>query len=142
MKRQVVSLSEWRDTRTDQCPARLKHDRVKRRRRSADLVKIKAVPAVHGGGWIPSGTRSALLVALLFLTFGLWLWMVFKLDAIIQAGRDHGTEGKQPLAPGHSIGRQPIGSGLSIHLRSQKHDDSGYRADAISGLANRGTKQV
>jgi hypothetical protein len=83
MKRQVVSLSEWRDTRSDQRPARLKHDRVKRRRRSADLVKIKVVPAVHGRDWIPSGTRSALLVALLFLTFGLWLWMVFKLDAIM-----------------------------------------------------------
>jgi hypothetical protein len=63
----------------DPCQAR----QVKKRRRSADLVKLNVVPAVRGARSFPLGTRTTLLVALLCLTAGLWLWMVFRLDAIV-----------------------------------------------------------
>jgi hypothetical protein len=82
MKRQVVSLSEWRETRSEPGPTRVKHDRMKRRR-SANLVKRNVVPFVSGVRSFPLGTRATLLVALLFVTAALWLWMVFRLDAIV-----------------------------------------------------------
>jgi hypothetical protein len=62
---------------------RVKHDRVKKRRRVAALVKLNVVPAVRGAPSFPLGSRTIWLVALLFLTAGLWLWMVFRLDTII-----------------------------------------------------------
>jgi hypothetical protein len=83
MKSQVVSLSEWRKTKSEPCPIRVKHNRVKRRQRPANPVKSNVVPAVCGPRSITLGTRTTLLVGLLVLTAGLWLWMVFRLDAIV-----------------------------------------------------------
>ena len=83
MKSQVVSLSEWRKARPEPCPIRDTHNSVKRPRRSANLVKWNVVPAVGGRRRMALSTRTTLLVGLLVLTAGLWLWMVFKLDAIV-----------------------------------------------------------
>lgn len=83
MKSEVVSLSEWRKTRSEPCPIRVKRNMGKRPHRPANLLKSNVVKAVNGTPSMPLGTRTTLFVVLLVLAAGLWFWMVLRLDAVV-----------------------------------------------------------